>query len=132
MNIIVKHQAPSAQDYCDLRKVAGLSPMPLKAAKVAVDGALYAVTFYDGERLIAMGRVIGDGACFFQIIDIAVHPDCQGQGLGKQVMEHIEAYLQSVTQPGSYVSLIGDKPQFYEKLGYQYTAPNGHGMFKKF
>lgn len=132
MNYTVKHQAPLAQDYCDLRQVAGLSPMPLEAAKVAVNGALYAVTVYLDTRLIAMGRVIGDGGCFFQVIDVAVHPDFQGKGLGKQVMEHIETYLKSVTSAGSYVSLIGDKPEFYEKLGYQYTAPNGHGMFKKF
>lgn len=110
MNLTIKHQAPVAQDYCDLRQVAGLSPMPLEAAKKAVNGALYAVTFYLGARLIAMGRVIGDGACFFQIIDVAVHPEFQGQGLGKQVMEHIESYLHQVTVKGSYVSLIGDKP----------------------
>ena len=130
MNYLVKQQAPVAEDYCNLRKIAGLSPMPLEAAKIAVNGALYAVTFYLDERLIAMGRVIGDGACFFQVIDVAVHPEFQGQGLGKQIMAHIERFLQQVTMPGSYVSLIGDKPEFYEKLGYQYTP--GKGMFKKF
>lgn len=131
MNLTIKHQAPTPQDYCDLRVAAGLSSMTLDAAKIGVSGALFAVTFYDDDKLIAMGRVIGDGACFFQIIDVAVNPDYQGQGLGKKVMLEIEQYLASVAHPGSYVSLIGDKPHFYEKLGYQYTAPSGHGMFKK-
>ncbi|WP_373454357.1 hypothetical protein [Cereibacter changlensis] len=27
-----------------------------------------------------MGRLIGDGGCFFQIVDIAVDPSHQGQG----------------------------------------------------
>ena len=131
MSLIIKHQPPAPQDYCDLRIAAGLSPMPLEAAKIGVSRALFAVTIYAGNALIGMGRVIGDGACFFQVVDVAVHPDYQGKGLGKQVMAHIDEYLHDVGFKGSYVSLIGDKPQFYEKLGYQYTAPNGHGMFKK-
>lgn len=34
-----------------------------------------------GNRAVGMGRVIGDGGCFFQIVDIAVDPADQGQGL---------------------------------------------------
>jgi len=57
---------------------------------MGLPNSLYAVQFrLDGE-LIAMGRVIGDGGCFFQIVDIAVDPAHQGQGLGRRIMEHIE------------------------------------------
>ena len=77
-----------------------------------------------------MGRVIGDGACFFQIVDIAVDPAYQSQGLGKLIMKNVESYLALVAIEGSYVSLIGDKPEFYEKLGYLHTAPSGYGMYK--
>lgn len=34
-----------------------------------------------------MGRVIGDGGTTFQIVDIAVDPDYQGQGYGRVILE---------------------------------------------
>ena len=33
-----------------------------------------------------MGRVIGDGGLFFQVVDIAVEPAHQGRGLGKAIV----------------------------------------------
>lgn len=79
-----------------------------------------------------MGRVVGDGACNFEVVDVAVDPIYQGQGFGKKVMEHIDRYLLKVTLDGSYVSMIADKPTFYEKLGYKLVSPFSQGMTKNF
>lgn len=53
-----------------------------------------------------MGRVVGDGACNFEIVDIAVDPHYQGQALGRQIMTCIDEYLTSSTFDDSYVSRI--------------------------
>ena len=82
--------------------------------------------------MIAMGRVVGDGACNFEIVDVAVDPSYQGKGLGRKVMEYIDGYLSSAALEGSYVSMIADEPVFYEKLGYRLVAPKSQGMTKKF
>lgn len=42
---------------------------------------------------IGMGRVIGDGAYFCQVVDICLLPKYQGQGFGKVIMIEIKAYL---------------------------------------
>lgn len=123
--------APSAEDYLELRNKAGLSAKSIEAAKIGLPNSLYAVQFRIDGNLIAMGRVIGDGACFFEIVDIAVNPEHQGKGLGKAVMRHIEKYLERASYKGSYVSMIADEPAFYEKLGYKLTAP-AQGMYKRF
>ncbi|KNC65316.1 GNAT family N-acetyltransferase [Pseudoalteromonas ardens] len=125
-------QVPSAQEYCDMRVKAGLSPKSLEAAEIGLPNTLYGVSIREGEKLIAMGRVVGDGACNFEVVDVAVDPAYQGQGLGRRVMESIDAYLSSVALPGSYVSMIADEPVFYEKLGYRLVAPKSQGMTKKF
>ena len=123
---------PGVQEYVDLRVKAGLSAKSLEAAGIGLPNSLYAVQFRLNSELIAMGRVIGDGGCFFQIVDIAVDPLHQGQGLGRRIMAHIEAWLRDNTSEGAYVSLIGDQPGFYEKLGYKLTAPEAYGMYKRF
>ena len=132
MNFDVSDSIPAAEEYNQLRVDAGLSAKSDKAAVIGLPNSLYFVCIRSEQLLIGMGRVISDGACFLQIVDIAVHPEYQGWGLGKLIMENIESYVSSIAVEGTYVSLIGDKPEFYEKLGYRHTAPSGFGMFKKF
>jgi GNAT superfamily N-acetyltransferase len=61
------HTPPSVEAYMHLREADG-------------------VHMRDATDTIAMGRIIGDGGCFFQVVDIAVLPAYQGQGLGTQIM----------------------------------------------
>ena len=57
-----------------------------------------------------MGRIVGDGGTALQIVDIAVHPDYQGQGYGRTIMEHIMQYVHDNAVKGTYVSLMADYP----------------------
>lgn len=132
MTIRYEEHVPSPQEYCEMRVKAGLSPKSLKAAEIGLPNSLYGVSIRDDEVVIAMGRVVGDGACNFEIVDVAVDPSYQGKGLGRKVMEYIDGYLSSAALEGSYVSMIADEPVFYEKLGYRLVAPKSQGMTKKF
>ncbi|EJG1164657.1 GNAT family N-acetyltransferase [Vibrio parahaemolyticus] len=132
MTIKYEAKAPSPNEFCEMRVKAGLSPKSLKAATIALPNSLYAISVRDGDALIAMGRVVGDGACNFDVVDVAVDPAYQGQGLGRKVMAYIDNYLSSVALEGSYVSMIADEPEFYEKLGYKLVSPSSQGMTKKF
>ena len=51
-----------------------------------------------------MGRIVGDGALNFEIVDIAVDPAHQGRGLGRIIMENIIRWLDSNAYKGAYVS----------------------------
>ncbi|WP_405629433.1 GNAT family N-acetyltransferase [Pseudoalteromonas sp. Ld20] len=130
----LKHEekVPSPEEYCDMRVKAGLSPKSLEAAMIGLPNTLYGISIRDDEVLIGMGRVVGDGACNFEVVDVAVDPSYQGQGVGRKIMEYIDNYLSSVALPGSYVSMIADEPIFYEKLGYRLVSPASQGMTKKF
>lgn len=130
------HTVPEAEEYIDLRIKAGLSPRNLPGAKIALQNSIFAVTLRNNsdKQLIGMGRVIGDGGCFFQIVDIAVDPIYQGKGLGKMIMTEIMDYLDENAPKDSYVSLIADVPadRLYEKYGFDYTSPKSVGMYKKY
>ncbi|EKO3892445.1 GNAT family N-acetyltransferase [Vibrio metschnikovii] len=132
MTIKFEEKVPSPKEFCDMRVKAGLSPKSLKAATIALPNSLYGISIRNGDELIAMGRVVGDGACNFEVVDVAVDPSYQGRGLGRKVMEYIDSYLSSVALDGSYVSMIADEPAFYEKLGYRLVSPSSEGMTKKF
>lgn len=106
MAIKYEEKVPSPAEFCDMRVKAGLSPKSLQAATIALPNSLYGISIRDGEELIAMGRVVGDGACNFEIVDVAVDPHYQGNGFGREIMEYIDNYLASVVLEGSYVSML--------------------------
>ncbi|MCM3003514.1 GNAT family N-acetyltransferase [Priestia koreensis] len=130
----VTSNIPEVEAYRRLRVKAGLSPKSERAAEKGLSNTLYAVTIYEEDQLIAMGRVIGDGGCFLQIVDIAVHPQFQGKGLGKQVMSQLMTYVDEIAEIGTNVSLMADVPadQLYLKFGFEYAAPRSLGMWKTY
>lgn len=86
------YETPAVKEYCALRVVAGLSPKTESAARRGLPGTLSAVCIRDGGQLIGMGRVIGDGGLNYEIVDMAVHPQYQRQGLGFRIMEALMDY----------------------------------------
>ena len=121
----------SPEDLVRLRKISGLSPRTIEAARIGVPNSLFGVTVLSGEEVIGMGRVIGDGALNFEVVDIAVDPEHQGRGLGRIIMESIMRYLKDNVPPESYVCLVGDVPPLYEKFGFKLTRPESEGMYWK-
>ena len=77
-----------------------------------------------------MGRVIGDGGAFYQVVDIAVLPAHQGLGLGKQIMAAISDYIAREVPESAYISLIADGEAYrlYQQFGFALTAPASQGM----
>ena len=90
------------------------------------------VILRDADKLVGMGRIIGDKGCFYHIVDIAVVPSCQGKGLGRLIMSEINTYLNQNVSKSSYVSLIADVPAYklYERCGFEYSNPKSVGMAK--
>ncbi len=78
-----------------------------------------------------MGRVVGDGGCNFEVVDLAVDPVYQGLGCGKQIMEEIMNYLDAEAPPGSFISLIADASGLYEKFGFQKITSASQAMYIK-
>lgn len=119
-------------DYRAMRKICGLSEKSQQAAEIGLKNTLYSIAFFKEEKHIAMGRIIGDGGTFAQIVDICVHPDEQGKGLGKKIMEHLMIFANQLPKT-CYISLIADgyASFLYEKFGFKEVMPKSKGMALK-
>ena len=124
------HQTPSVETYRQLREAAGLSPKTREAAERGPPGTLFAVQVLHDGQVVAMGRVVGDGGAFFQVVDIAVLPVYQGRGLGKRVMQEISGDIEREVPESGYVSLLADgqASRLYQQFGFVPTAPASIGM----
>ncbi|WP_223842583.1 GNAT family N-acetyltransferase [Xanthomonas citri] len=94
---------------------------------------MFGISGYHGSELVAMGRIVGDGACHIQLCDIAVHPRLQRQGLGREVMLRLTAWLDQNLPPSSEVTLIakGTSNLLYKQHGFVSTAPIAVSMCRR-
>lgn len=129
----ILHATPSVETYRHLRVAAGLSAKTVEAATRGLPNSLFAVQILCAGEPVGMGRVIGDGGSFYQVVDIAVLPAHQGRGLGKMIMGAISDYIAREVPESAYVSLIADGEAYrlYEQFGFALTAPASQGMALK-
>lgn len=127
---ILVERFPGIDDYRRLRSVAGLSPKSAEAAARGLANTLFGVSVLKEDRAIGMGRIIGDGGCFFVVVDIAVQPEYQGRGLGKKIMSALDSWLRANAPVSSNVSLFadGDARHLYAKYGFVEAGPVSVGM----
>lgn len=121
---------PEPPDYCRLRRDAGMAPRSLDAARRGLANTLHGVSLLNDGAVVGMGRVIGDGGCFFIVCDIAVDPRWQGRGLGKRIMGALDAWLRANAPPSAVVSLVadGEAKHLYAKYGFVETTPHSVNM----
>ena len=126
----VNLRTPAVEDYRRLRAAAGLTQRSAAAAAVGLSNTFIGVVVERDGRAIGMGRVVGDGALFFQVVDIAVEPEHQGRGIGKAIMEALMAELRKRATADAYVSLIADgrASRLYAQFGFEPVAPKSAGM----
>ncbi len=127
-------ESPKPVEYSDLRVKVNWDKAGLNILETSLENSLFHVCIRLHGALIAMGRVIGDGAMFFYIQDVIVDPDYQNQDLGDVLMVNIESYLAEVVTQGATIGLLAakGKESFYKRSGYQDRTgdPLGRGMCK--
>ncbi|KAI6198690.1 Acetyltransferase domain protein [Aphelenchoides besseyi] len=127
----IKLEIPGVDEYTELRSVAGLSPFKKEAAAIGLPNSWVAVCVRSADgQLIGMGRIIGDGGQFFQVVDIAVRPSHQKRGIGKQIMTTLCNELDTRAPKSAFVSLLadGEAHRLYRQFGFEFSAPYSLGM----
>jgi GNAT superfamily N-acetyltransferase len=121
---------PSAADYRRLREAAGLRPKSAAAAERGLPNTLFGVSVLHGAAVVGMGRIIGDGGCFFEVVDIAVLPEHQRRGIGKKIMARLMEWIRANAPATALVSLLADVKAvtLYEQFGFKESAPASKGM----
>nr|QJH88216.1 Ycf52 [Pterocladia lucida] len=118
------------EQLCD---AVGWVKRPINKVRRAIDHSFLTVSLLvkeqDQQRLIGFARATSDTTFNATIWDVVVHPDFQGKGLGKILMDQIVKQLRYYDI--STITLFAD-PQvvsFYRNIGFM-TDPDGvKGMF---
>jgi ribosomal protein S18 acetylase RimI-like enzyme len=110
-------------DWEELSQLYLIAPLGRKDPsdlKVAFSNSMFKCFAYDSGRLIAAGRALADGKDCSYICDVAVHPDHQGIGLGREVVTKLVALSKDHKKIILYAA--AGKESFYLKLGFKRMA----------
>ena len=108
-----------AIDWSDVETLYRLAPLGHKSAthlQMVFMNSRFRCFAFDGRKLVAAGRALSDGADCSYICDLAVLPDHQGLGLGKQVVARLVQMSHGHKKIILYA--VPGKEGFYRKLGF--------------
>lgn len=136
MEYIILDNQLDTDDFIRLFASAGWGELPQDMVKTSLANSYATFSVKYEDKVIAMARLLGDGAMSFFLKDFVVEPEYQGHGIGRALMVHVEEYISAQLKPGweGYLQLVSAKGKetFYQKLGYT-IHPHDHsgpGMSK--
>ena len=119
MKITMSHNQSKInwEELCELYKIAPLGIKVLDDLKCSFFNSRFKCFIFDGCNLVGVGRALADGKDCSYICDIAVHPEYQGIGLGKKIVQSL------IEQSHGHKKIIlyanSGKEEFYYKLGFK-------------
>ena len=135
--ITIKENIDNVEEFNYLFDEVGWRAHDYELSKQALNNNVYSVSVYNNDKIIGYGRIIGDGIIYLYIHDIMVHPNYQGQGIGKQIMEKLVSKINEIKKENPYLrEYLGaslGKEEFYKKCGFitREEAGLGKGMILK-
>ncbi|WP_138756181.1 GNAT family N-acetyltransferase [Paenibacillus sinopodophylli] len=127
---------PTVVEHHTLWEAVGWGTVDSEMATHSISNSIYAVVVVLDEEVVGMGRIVGDGAMYFYIQDVAVLPEHQNKGIGKMIVDQLLAYIKKkkcktgIAFVGLFASHGNDT--FYETYGFKDHSPEMTGMFTVF
>ena len=126
----------TAKEYNELRSSIGWDSKDENIIETALQNSVVVKKVIFDNKTIGMARAIGDGL-YYLIVDVVVHKEYQGKGIGKILIEEIVKEVYNKTKVGqkasiSLISMQG-KEAFYEKCGFRKIPFDftGYGMIRR-
>jgi len=90
----------------------------LRDLETALTHSKPVVSMWDHDRLVGFARATSDGVYRATIWDVVVHPDYQGMGLGRKLVETVLSDPHVCRVERVYLMTTYQQP-FYERIGFQ-------------
>ena len=103
-------------ELSELYRIAPLGEKPPADLTTVFANSMFKCFVYESETLVGVGRALADGLDCSYIADVAVHPEHQGRGLGKAIIQK----LVTLSERHKKIILYANPgtESFYGKLGF--------------
>ncbi len=107
-------------DWDEMSELYRIAPLGTKSAdwlRTAYSNSMFKCLAFDDGKLVAAGRAVADGVDCSYLCDIVIHPERQGSGIGKQLIEKLVELSRGHRKIILY-AVPGREP-LYEKFGFR-------------
>ena len=129
--IVYEELLPHVDDYWDLFNTTDWNEkyhFTKEELQKAITNSWYAVSAYEDKKLVGFGRIIADGTHHAFIVDMIVHTDYQGRGIGATVLDKLVKKCLESKIRDIQLFAAEDKYGFYEKYNFEKRPENAPGM----
>lgn len=129
------HSAARRLDFEQLRRLFELTAFwgrdrTIENLQIAVRNSEPVVSAHIGDRLIGFARATSDGIYRATIWDVIVHPDFQGTGIGRKLVETVLSHPH-VSHAERVYLMTTHQQRFYEKVGFQVNSTTTMVLFNQ-
>ncbi|MBR4509849.1 MAG: GNAT family N-acetyltransferase [Ruminococcus sp.] len=134
-NFTVKYDELTAEEFISLWQTVWGEGPSLEQTRLAMEHTLFRISVFDGDKIVAMARMIGDMGLDYYIKDVIVRPEYQGRGIGRMLITELLKFINDNGVSGTeiFVELCAmpDKIPFYEKFGFDSNEAQRLKLFIK-
>lgn len=127
----------SVEEYLYLRDKVNWKKLSVSQAVQAIEKSLFFVKAVDDEnKVVGMGRIVGDGAVICYIQDLVVVPEVQGKGIGSCIIKCLIDFVDKLREENTTMMLClmcaKGRESFYTQHGFtaRPTDNLGPGMIQ--
>ena len=116
----------TAIEYLEMHKLVNFYPYEYNDVRAALEKDIINIKIYSKDKLVGIGRVVGDGRIVFFLKDIIVHPEFQNKGVGTLLVMNLLNQIKKIGCDHAYIGLMSTSgtENFYERFGF-IKRPNG-------
>lgn len=129
-----EYNSLTAEELSNFRNIVGWGYTPVYQAEKALKNSLMTVTAVDRDKILGIGRLVGDGALIWYIQDVIVLPEYQKRGIGTMIIESLLDYVDNNSLSDTVITVglmsAKGKEAFYQKFNFRIRPNdiNGAGM----
>ena len=123
---------PTVEEFVAVTTAVGWADAYDPAAiPASLAASLHGVVALEGDRVIGIGRLVGDGAIYYYLQDLAVLPERQRRGVGAAILTRLEEWIAGRAGTRTFVGLFaaGESVSLYRRFGYA-VHEGMTGMFR--
>lgn len=133
MKNIILEEKIEVDEFLEIIESVGFKTYSKEQVEKALANTMYMVKAIADDKVVGIGRVVGDYSIVCCLSDICVRPDYQGKGIGLLIVNKLREMIENGVKPGEKMQIeltpTAGNEGFYQKAGFKYKPEKITGMY---
>ena len=133
MKDIILEEKIEVDEFLEIIESVGFKTYSKEQVEKALANTMYMVKAITDNKVVGIGRVVGDYSIVCCLSDICVRPDYQGKGIGLLIVNKLRSMIEEGVKLGEKMQIeltpTAGSEGFYQKAGFKYKPEKITGMY---